>query len=452
LTGYFEKNFATKVFGFFVLSAVFGIILLEPVYGQGASVGAQNISNNTGISNAARIAVHGNNVYIVWSDSSTGNGEIYFKRSIDNGTTFGSVENLANDLENSTQPRIVVSGNNVYVAWISLNATIGNGDIYFKRSIDNGTTFGTIRNLSRNNTGESISPQLAASGNNVYAVWSDTTTGNGDIYFRRSNNTGENFAGIRNLSRDLNSTSNFPQIAATADKVYVVWQESSSRNSEILLKASENGGDRFTGFKDISKNSTGDSISPQLAAAGDGVYVVWSDDYREGNFEILLRKSQNNGVSFGGNRTVGRTDGSSFDPRITVVGENLYVIWEEKYKNSINFDLFFRAGRNSGGNYTVKENLGQYIGELTDHSTIAAYGNNVYVAWSDQKEYEYPPAYDIFLRASLDSGGTFTDPINLSVNSGNSVSPQLAASGNNLYIVWSDTTTGNGDIYFRRLA
>ena len=27
----------------------------------------------------------GNNVYVVWSDNSTGNGDIYFKRSMDNG-------------------------------------------------------------------------------------------------------------------------------------------------------------------------------------------------------------------------------------------------------------------------------------------------------------------------------------------------------------------------------
>ena len=38
---------------------------------------------------------------------------------------------------------------------------------------------------------------------------------------------------------------------------------------------------------------------------------------------------------------------------------------------------------------------------------------------------------------------------NLSTNSGVSVDPSVSASGNNVYVVWSDTTTGGGDIYFR---
>ena len=44
-----------------------------------------NFSNNTGISSTSQIMTSGNNVYVVWSDQSTGDGDIYFRTSPDGG-------------------------------------------------------------------------------------------------------------------------------------------------------------------------------------------------------------------------------------------------------------------------------------------------------------------------------------------------------------------------------
>src|SRR5688572_20562002 len=71
-----------------------------------ATSGSQNLSNNPGNSTDAQIALYQNNVFVVWSDATTGNGDIYFKRSMDNGTSFGSTENLSNNPGNSTDAQI----------------------------------------------------------------------------------------------------------------------------------------------------------------------------------------------------------------------------------------------------------------------------------------------------------------------------------------------------------
>src|SRR5215211_788902 len=141
---------------------------------QSTSSNSQNLSNSTGNSTDAQIAVNQNNVYVLWTDNTTGNGDIYFKRSVDNGTSFGNIENLSNSTGNSTDAQIAVNQNNVYVVWT--DNTTGNGDIYFKRSVDNGTSFGNIENLS-NSTGNSTDAQIAVNQNNVYVVWTDNTTG-----------------------------------------------------------------------------------------------------------------------------------------------------------------------------------------------------------------------------------------------------------------------------------
>jgi hypothetical protein len=121
---------------------------------------------------------------VVWSDTTTGNGDIYFKASTDNGTTFSKSKKLSNDTGSSTDPRIAVSGkSNVYLVW--RNSTSNNTDILFQASGDDAVNFGNTINLSKNPL-LSGSPQVAISGNNLYVVWIDgITVEKGDIYFKR---------------------------------------------------------------------------------------------------------------------------------------------------------------------------------------------------------------------------------------------------------------------------
>ena len=44
---------------------------------------------------------------------------------------------------------------------------------------------------------------------------------------------------------------------------------------------------------------------------------------------------------------------------------------------------------------------------------------------------------------------SFRDTDNLSSNSGSSVDPAIVASGDNVYVAWSDKTPGNAEIIFR---
>ncbi len=83
----------------------------------------------------------------------------------------------------------------------------------------------------------SYSPAIAASGNNVYVVWYDDSLGNDDILYRRSTDGGFSFSGIVNLSNNPGG-SYYPAIASSANKVYVVWHDSTPGNScteEVLM-------------------------------------------------------------------------------------------------------------------------------------------------------------------------------------------------------------------------
>jgi hypothetical protein len=421
---------------------------------QGEDSGSENISNNIGNSSDARIGVYQNNVYLVWTDDTTGNKDIYFKRSVDNGSTFGSIENLSNNPGNSTNAQIALYQNNLYLVWT--DDTSGNGDIYFKRSVDNGSTFGTTENLSMNNTSLSSGPQISASRNNVYVVWQDIASGKNAIYYRYSNDTGVGFRGVRELSKTISvngESALYPQISVFENNVYVAWQDKVSGNNEIFLRGSSDGGNKFSGIKNLSRNNTGDSIAPRIASSGNNVFVVWTDT-EPGKAQIFARASTDSAAKFGGIKNVSWSSGSSYDPKIAVGANNsLYILWEDTGFRDFTFDLVLRASYDLANTFQDKVNLGRYVGEISDYGQLAAYGNNVFVVWGDSPQYSYPPAYKIFLEGSRDNAKSFDDAINLSTGTGRSIDPQIAVSenDNSIFVVWTEIAETNSDIQLTKL-
>ena len=439
-----------------ILTAFSSANIPSPVYSQqGPDSSSQNLSNNPGNSTDSRISVYQNNVYLIWTDDTTGNKDIYFKRSVDNGTTFGSTENLSNNPGNSTNAQIALSQDNVYLVWS--DDTSGNGDIYFKRSVDNGTTFGSTENLSLNNTSLSSGPQVSTSGNNVYVVWQDIASGKNAIFYRHSNDTGVTFRGVRELSKTISvngESALYPRISAIGNNVYVVWQDQVSGNNEVFLRGSNDGGNKFTGIKNLSRNNTGDSITPRIATSGNNVFVVWTDS-EPGKAQIYSRASTDNAAKFGGIKNVSWSSGRSYDPQIAVGGNSsLYIMWEDTSFRKFTFDLILRASSDMANTFQDKVNLGRYVGEISDYGQIVAYGNNVFVVWSDSPQYIYPPEYKIFLEISRDNAKGFDDAINLSTGTGRSIDPQIAVSpiDKSGFVAWTEITKTNSDIHFVKLA
>jgi hypothetical protein len=101
----------------------------------------------------APIAASGDNVYVTWWDNKTGNWEVFFARSTDNGETFDNTINLSNAMGRSEDSNIAASGDNVYVTWWD-NKT-GTREVYFRASTDNGETFGNTIMLNTTSGGGS---------------------------------------------------------------------------------------------------------------------------------------------------------------------------------------------------------------------------------------------------------------------------------------------------------
>lgn len=99
----------------------------------------------------APIAVSSDNVYVAWWTNKSGNNEVLFRASNDNGARFDDKINLSNTPNSESEDvKIQASDSNVYVTWWERNQTTN--DPVMRISNDNGETFGPLLPLAKNGT------------------------------------------------------------------------------------------------------------------------------------------------------------------------------------------------------------------------------------------------------------------------------------------------------------
>ena len=413
-----------------------------------------NLSNNKRDSIYAQIASYGNNVYMVWQENNPDpfgynnnannniqynnnyrNYDIYMKKSTDGGSTFSKEINLSKNPGFSEHPQIAISENNVYVAWIdeSTTTTTKNQEILFRKSIDGGNTFDNIINLSNSSNADSYNLEITAAGNNVYAVWQETTLPNAYDYDTSS-------------SGGVNADNNSDRSSISSSK----------ENSSILFRASTDDGNTFKKIKSLS-NSAFKSY-PKIAAFENSAYVVWNvgivdDSNREDNNAnnindgIFFTKSFDSGNSFSDTIKLNSDQNSIGESQIAAYGNNVYVVWGVNPDEKIVGDIFFVKSSDNGNRFAKAVSLGEQ--NSLNVEIISGENNNVYIAWqallSDGNE-------EILFKKSSDNGASFTNiNENISKNEGISECTSMAVSqNNNIYVAWEDYTYGNHEILFAK--
>ena len=227
----------------------------------------------------APMAISDNNLYVAWWGNGTGNYEVMFKASNNNGQTFGDKINLSNSTNGtSVGASVAASGNNVYVTYWD-NKT-GTGRVYVRASGDNGKTFEPEITLTDYTSPPNSAPypqtkeglakltpyelKIAAGGENVYVIANGAEnvkniTSPSDIFIRTSNDNGKTFGEEINLSNSTGIQSTRAEIVASGDNVDVSWWEKSDGKDQPMIRASNDGGKTFDEATLLTANSTSSS-------------------------------------------------------------------------------------------------------------------------------------------------------------------------------------------------
>jgi hypothetical protein len=96
----------------------------------------------------------------------------------------------------------------------------------------------------------------AITGENVYVAWWSNKTGNDEVLFRASNDSGQTFGDKINLSNTTDADSHEVEIDSDADSVVVTWWETNDTSNIPVMTISNNNGETFGPLLTLSANGS----------------------------------------------------------------------------------------------------------------------------------------------------------------------------------------------------
>jgi hypothetical protein len=350
--------------------------------------------------------------------------------------------NISNNPSNSKYQNVLVSNQNVYVAWIDGDDTVPKYNIYFKASHDNGTTFGPAKKLSSG--AFNYPPLLAAFGSDVYVAWIHEPNGKAVLQFRASHDNGNSFDALINIA---NSTSSYSpiDIATYDNNVYLVYERFGNKGTEMALRSSHDRGVTF-GEPFVYRKGQCVAAEPHVAAWKNHVYITAQDPCKD-HPDLLFRASHNNGTTFSKPMYLGD---ESQQVKIAAKGKFVYLVWNENAAH-----VNFRVSSDHGKTFSPTRALEGDVDIANPTPDLALAGNHdIYVVWYANVFRESDILMHIFFTTSHDNGQSFEPLQRLDLKKYYSVNPRIAADGNNVVVVWQNIsaswTPSGSEILFRR--
>ncbi len=294
-----------------------------------------------------------------------------------------------------------------------------------------------------NNSSSSHQPSVASIEQYVYVVWQDYRDGNDEIYYKRSTNHGANWSGDVRLTNQTNY-SRFPEITVSGGKVFVVWtdERNGTGHSEIYLKRSTDFGATWSDDIRISNNS-GSSNKPSISNNGDLICIAWEDN-RDGNTEIYTRRSPDGGVSWGSETRISNNSSNSQEASISVSGQNVFLAWSDNRNGSI-FEIYYVRSLDGGLSWG-SENRFTNNSTISNNSSVSNSGQTVIIGWGELAGFTSKNYY----KKSTDNGANWSPEYQLSSNSNTSFAPQVIITSTNLvHSVWPDERNGVIEVFYK---
>jgi hypothetical protein len=358
--------------------AALALFLFTPV-ARAQWTTAKRITWTPGYSNDPVIAVgSGSTLHVVWRDSTPGDDQVYYKRSTDGGTTWGAAKRLAWTSGNSNNPAIAVDGNNhVHVVWD--DNQFDNTELCYKRSTDGGTTWSTLQRLtwtSGNSANAALAIQATAT---VHLVWQDYTPGAFEIYYKKSTNGGTTWGTAERITWTSGGSYRPGVVIDSTNEIHAVWSADAPIYNEIFHKKSADGGATWGTAKRITWTSgTSDYPSPAIDSS-DGLHVVWQDD-TPGSREIYYKRTTDGGTTWSTSQRLTWTSGYSNSPIIAIDSNNhIHAVWYDYTPGDP--EIYYKKSTDTGTTWSAAQRLTWTSGNSSSPTMDIDSSDTMHLVW-----------------------------------------------------------------------
>lgn len=265
---------------------------------------------------------------------------------------------------------------------------------------------------------ESVLPRSCFSNGRLHVVWEDERDGVSAIWFNSSADSGATWMTSDVRLNGGEAEAHAPDIACAGDAVYVVWEDERDgelRYRNVYANVSTDGGRSWL-EADVRIDGDVDgeamSLGPRVVAVGDAAYVAWFDN-RNGAYDIYVQATQDKGHSWLEEATRVDTDtaGNAYSawPRLVAnADKRVLVTWEDS--RSGGSDIFSNVSTDGGATFTDDDRRvdgGEEGGESNSFlPSVAMAGDRAYVVWHDERNGEMR---DVLMNVSDDGGASWLD-------------------------------------------
>ncbi len=326
------------------------------------------------------IAVWNNYLHVVWVDNRLGNYMLYYKHSSDFGLTWSSDRKLSFGSTGIYRPAICVNRNNVIIVW---EDSRDGSEIFFKKSTDCGLNWGADTRITFDPY-NSLFPSVCANNNFIHVVWGDTRTDNsGDIFYKRSTDNGITWSNDLRFT-DTQNGNYYPSISISGTNVHVIWEDRrNGQSGEMYYRRSTDNGASWENEVRLTNNPS-NSWMPALSVNGANIQIAWLD-HRTGSFEVYNKFSTDNGITWSTDTKV--TNGFSFtfygSVSIFNKGNMVFLSWPDS--RSGNEEIYFNNSTNNGSTWSTDQRLTNSAG-ISVNTSISASFNKIYNVWTDSRD------------------------------------------------------------------
>jgi len=255
----------------------------------------------------------------------------------------------------------------------------------------------------------------------------------------------QSWGGKSNVS-NTSAFSGLGDLAVGGTDIHVVWKEDVGTNENIYFKNKAKEDITWSGAVDLTQTTAGKCLNPAVAVVDNGtsdhIHVVW-EDKATGYSDILYRKSLNGGSTWD-NSLGSAPDSITSDaynagaPDIAITSTIPHVVWhgDPDGIGPESSKIYYSKNPAGDGTSWITDTVSTSSNE-NEFPAIAIGGSNrIHVTWHDFS------AQVIQHRRSTDGGSTWLGVTDLT-SGDNSTHPDIAAKGDDVYVVWNTDLGGN---------
>ncbi len=345
-------------------------------------------------------------------------------------------------------PQVICSGDTVHLTWYrNWRDSLGpRDDIYYKRSLDAGNTWGPDILITKQRIpSHKFSPDITISKGIINIVWAQFGGGHPDaLLICRSTDGGDNWGSIDTIYR---GPAHHPDLVSRGDTIFLICMHHDNR---LAFTKSTNNGRTWQLLQIVTEANQ----IPRIAV--NGRYLISTFEANDSIARTIFSiRSSDRGSTWIQRTPVIEIDSamSQFAAICADQTGKLHVVWLDSKFGGPLFDILYSCSRDTGATWDKFTMISdRHMAEW--FSDIVCERDNIHVVWPDARDDPQYWTYDLYYRLSTDLGISWQEPVRLTKAPYNSSDPAFALAEWFLHLVWTDARDESlgrwGEIYYKR--